>query len=747
MQPEAEVEATAPPEAAAPPEADADADADAELAESSTPRMYQLYVLERALLGNTIAFMPTGSGKTLVAALLAKHHLRLGGRVAFVAPTKVLVDQQRAYLAACVPGTVVAITGESTRRDWAHELSGVDVLVVTPELLRHALERRLLLSSAFSLLILDECHNAIGRNPMAIVCELVRSSGCSPRILGLTASPIKCKRGQIAAKIAELEASTGCALVSPPEALVAEFLESHPSPAVTLLRFGAADSAPFGIRATDLLCVMHAAASHLRAVGRVLLPHTAAHSLLHSYLRLRHCAFVLSLYRLGNTLQLRPHLIEEFSALNLPEQANMAEGVLLEELQGALSQVMAIAEECGLVCALHSLRELLNPTSAYMLSTGVAAEEPRDRGARKRPLEQSDAHLLDIDVQRLSEMSDELLAGPFAGRAVLTDFRRAGVCSLLDCLVALASAFAPALLAEAGSNFAARGSRSGDTSAQSVAARELVTQLFALLVSGRELSHALGEDGFVDLLPGTPLPSIAAMYAPVGIACDCILDLLKLLPIPLQCATDEDVLTADNAPLFADHDLDPFSALRGFYERRDDRREAYPLVSFKVRALIGYLSAAAPASEGDWACVVFCKMRLAAISMDFLFRMLSRQRVRDNPCARIRSQSVVGQNKQRDQIRTLVEFKAGRFNVLFATDVVEEGLDVRTCQLVVNFDIPSTLKSLIQVASPPPRLPGANLALEEGAREGGQLHDGHARAAVDRVSAEHAASPRSHCAP
>jgi hypothetical protein len=40
--------------------------------------------------------------------------------------------------------------------------------------------------------------------------------------------------------------------------------------------------------------------------------------------------------------------------------------------------------------------------------------------------------------------------------------------------------------------------------------------------------------------------------------------------------------------------------------------------------------------------------------------------------------------------------QAGKFNVLFASDIAEEGLDVKIVELIINFDSPETLKSLIQ---------------------------------------------------
>ena len=42
--------------------------------------------------------------------------------------------------------------------------------------------------------------------------------------------------------------------------------------------------------------------------------------------------------------------------------------------------------------------------------------------------------------------------------------------------------------------------------------------------------------------------------------------------------------------------------------------------------------------------------------------------------------------KSNEQSKILTRFKAVDFNVLVATSVVEEGLDVRKCNLVVRFD-------------------------------------------------------------
>ena len=65
--------------------------------ETLVPRAYQLEILEVAKVRNTLAFLPTASGKTLISLLLIKHRLeRMKGgggdgtkrSIAFLAPTR-----------------------------------------------------------------------------------------------------------------------------------------------------------------------------------------------------------------------------------------------------------------------------------------------------------------------------------------------------------------------------------------------------------------------------------------------------------------------------------------------------------------------------------------------------------------------------------------------------------------------------------------------------------------------------------
>eukprot|EP01036_Dinobryon_divergens_P045652 gene45652-61022_t len=94
--------------------------------EANAPRKYQLEVLDSVLRQNTLAFLPTGAGKTLISVYLIKDRLiRIRHNVldrkskqviAFLAPTKILVSQQKRYIVANSDAVVRSYTGETSQR-------------------------------------------------------------------------------------------------------------------------------------------------------------------------------------------------------------------------------------------------------------------------------------------------------------------------------------------------------------------------------------------------------------------------------------------------------------------------------------------------------------------------------------------------------------------------------------------------------------------------------------------------------
>jgi hypothetical protein len=123
-------------------------------------------------------------------------------------------------------------------------------------------------------------------------------------------------------------------------------------------------------------------------------------------------------------------------------------------------------------------------------------------------------------------------------------------------------------------------------------------------------------------------------------------------------------------------------------------------VSIKLEMLINFLEKMdGPGFSG----LLFAKQR---VTVSVLARILSvHPKTRDRfQCAAYvgwasdRSRkNCLGDLLHRDMQRdTLDEFKAGRKNLIVATEVLEEGIDISTCSVVICFDKPANLKSFVQ---------------------------------------------------
>ncbi|KAL1827714.1 hypothetical protein ACET3Z_006126 [Daucus carota] len=169
-------------------------------------RSYQLDAVEMAMQQNTIVFLETGAGKTLIAIMLLRiyaHHLRkpstsLG---VFLVPTVVLVSQQAEVVQMHTDLKVGKYWGEMgmdfrNAEDWKKRQDDCEVLVMTPQILLNALRHGFIKLETIRILIFDECHHARGRHPYACIMtefyhRQVESNNLKlPRILGMTASLI-----------------------------------------------------------------------------------------------------------------------------------------------------------------------------------------------------------------------------------------------------------------------------------------------------------------------------------------------------------------------------------------------------------------------------------------------------------------------------------------------------------------------------------------------------------------------------
>lgn len=170
-------------------------------------RRYQLDVLEQAKAKNTIAFLETGAGKTLIAILLIKSvHKDLMSQnrkmlSVFLVPKVPLVYQQAEVIRNQTCFQVGHYCGEMGQdfwdaRRWQREFESKQVLVMTAQILLNILRHSIIRMESINLLILDECHHAVKKHPYSLVMSEfyhTTSKDKRPAIFGMTASPVNLK--------------------------------------------------------------------------------------------------------------------------------------------------------------------------------------------------------------------------------------------------------------------------------------------------------------------------------------------------------------------------------------------------------------------------------------------------------------------------------------------------------------------------------------------------------------------------
>jgi ERCC4-related helicase len=158
-------------------------------------RAYQFAIVRRALTRNTLVCLPTGLGKTLIAAVVMLNYMRWypDGVIVFVAPTRPLVHQQMnaCYQTAGIPPPLtVELTGH-TRLSVRRELWRTRrVFFLTPQVMMNDVLRHACPVDRIVCVVFDEAHRATGRYAYCgVVPEIERATQGRFRVLALTATP------------------------------------------------------------------------------------------------------------------------------------------------------------------------------------------------------------------------------------------------------------------------------------------------------------------------------------------------------------------------------------------------------------------------------------------------------------------------------------------------------------------------------------------------------------------------------
>ena len=173
-------------------------------------RAYQVNIAKACLGRPTLVVLPTGMGKTVVAAMVIAETLRRkGGRILFLAPTKPLVEQHAASLRdILIVDRIALFTGEATSPEERELLWRENKIVVsTPQVIRNDLRAERFTLEDVSLIVFDEAHRAVGDYAYVDVARAYKAVP-GRLALGMTASP-----GSSAEKILEVCSNLGITAV------------------------------------------------------------------------------------------------------------------------------------------------------------------------------------------------------------------------------------------------------------------------------------------------------------------------------------------------------------------------------------------------------------------------------------------------------------------------------------------------------------------------------------------------------
>lgn len=157
-------------------------------------RRYQYTIVHKGLFNNILVALPTGLGKTFIAATIMLNFFRWtkDAQIVFVAPTKPLVTQQvkACFEIAGIPrSSTTLLTGEQTPALRAEEWAEKRVFFMTPQTVENDLKSGIADPKRIALLVVDEAHRATGKYAYTSVVQILRRFNKSFRVLALTATP------------------------------------------------------------------------------------------------------------------------------------------------------------------------------------------------------------------------------------------------------------------------------------------------------------------------------------------------------------------------------------------------------------------------------------------------------------------------------------------------------------------------------------------------------------------------------
>ncbi|XP_068758709.1 uncharacterized protein [Montipora capricornis] len=197
-----------------------------------SPRDYQKELFLSIMCGNTLVYLPTGSGKTLIAAMVLSCMKKLNPDklMVFLVDRIPLVYQQRDYIKKQLPdlrvGSLVGEMEPEQKKDVHERLASgkIDILVLTHQIFLNFLATctqtdPIIRLSDVSVLVFDEAHHCQGNHPYnKIMGQFYHNvpDRFKPLVLGLSASPAgELSTQQTLLKLQELLKNLECDISTP----------------------------------------------------------------------------------------------------------------------------------------------------------------------------------------------------------------------------------------------------------------------------------------------------------------------------------------------------------------------------------------------------------------------------------------------------------------------------------------------------------------------------------------------------
>jgi ERCC4-related helicase len=161
---------------------------------SLTPREYQQKIFETTKDKNTLAVLPTGTGKTLIAIMLAIERFKKLPlqKILILAPTRPLIEQHLKSFTEKLPenwADMQLFTGKTNAEKRKKIWQTAEFIFSTPQCIANDLEKNLYDLKDVSLLVVDEAHRCLKNYAYNKVARTYKQQAENQRILALTASP------------------------------------------------------------------------------------------------------------------------------------------------------------------------------------------------------------------------------------------------------------------------------------------------------------------------------------------------------------------------------------------------------------------------------------------------------------------------------------------------------------------------------------------------------------------------------